>query len=95
MAWKTYDEAIDVIERRHQFFPRAFRWRGRRYEVESVERCWTATRPGARRYFRLQCAAGAFDVFQDLAAGTWHVRRVRWAQEPARVPLARTLPRAV
>jgi len=84
MSWKSYDEAVDLLERRFQFFPQAFRWRGRRYEVETVERSWTASRPRRRRYFRVHCTPGIFDLYHDLTASTWHIRRVRWAAEPSR-----------
>ena len=84
MSWKGYNEAVEVIERRFQFFPQSFRWRGRRYEVDAVERSWTAARPTSRRYFRARCAAGLFDLYQDLTASTWHLQRVRWASEPTR-----------
>lgn len=83
MRWKSYDEAVDLTERRFQFFPQAFRWRGHHYRVEAVERSWTSSRPGWRRYFRVHCTPGIFDLYQDLTASTWHLRRVRWATEPS------------
>jgi hypothetical protein len=82
MSWKVYDEAIEMLERRFQYFPRAFRWRGRRYEVEAVEQCWTVSRRGWKRrverhFFRVHCAEGLFELFQDLRANTWHLRRAK------------------
>lgn len=92
MAWKLYDEAIEILERRFQYFPRAFRWRGRRHDVEAVEECWTVSRQGWRRrverhFFRVQCAEGTFELYQDLEANTWHLRRAKAA--PAPLPEAR------
>ena len=89
MRWKNYDEAVDVTERRFQFFPRPFAGGAAAIEVETVERSWTASRPGWRRYFRVQCTPGIFDLYQDLTASTWHLRRVRWAGEPCTVAMDR------
>jgi hypothetical protein len=82
MGWKIYDEAVDMLVRRHRYFPQVFRWRGRRFEIESVDQCWTVTGHGWRRrahrhYFQVQCAEGTFELFQDLKDGTWHLRRAR------------------
>jgi hypothetical protein len=78
MAWRIYDEAIDMLERRFHYFPRVFYWRGRRYDVEAVEQCWTvARRQVERHFFRVRCAEGTFEVYQDVRANTWHLRRAR------------------
>ena len=84
MGWKIYDEMVDMVQRRHRYFPRVFRWRGQRYRVESVERCWTVARRGWKRrierhFFHVHCAGGEFELFQDVQAGTWHLRRARLA----------------
>ena len=76
MGWKVYDEAVEMQGLRHNYLPQLFRWRGRLYDVDSVERCWTT---GRRRYFRAQCGPGVFELYQDLGLGTWHLRRVRLA----------------
>jgi hypothetical protein len=94
MAWKNYGEAIEMVERRFQLLPHIFRWRGRLYRVSAVERYWTVPKPEWRRrvvghYFRVQCAEGTFEVYQDVRANTWHLRRVSWA--PARTATARTV----
>jgi len=73
-------EAIEMQARRFGYFPRTFRWRGRRYDVSAVERCWTtSTRQwggrAQRHYFRVRCAEGCFELFQDIAHNTWHVAR--------------------
>jgi hypothetical protein len=82
------DDVIDMLERRHGYFPKVFAWRGRRYDVSAVERCWTVTRRGLRgkveRYcFRVRARERAgslsadetFEIYQDLQNRTWHMRR--------------------
>jgi hypothetical protein len=92
MSWKIYDEAVDMVQRRFQYFPRVFRWRGQRYQVDAVERCWTVVRRGwvrraERHFFCVRCAEGEFELYQDIGTGLWHLRRARLGQ--ARVPVAR------
>jgi len=91
MRWRIYDEAVQMIRRRFQFFPEAFCWRGRQFRVQEVQRSWVVTRPGwrqpvERRYYQVQCTSGTFEIYQDLRAGTWHLRRARL--HPARIPPA-------
>ena len=82
------DQMIDMLERRHGYFPKVFAWRGHRYDVFAVERCWTITRRGLRgnveRYcFRVRArprsgsrgGAQTFEIYQDLRNKTWHMRR--------------------
>jgi hypothetical protein len=83
MRWRIYDEAIELLEQRFQYLPRVFRWRGRRYSVEVVRKCWTTSRwrwrgRVERRFFQVQCAEGGFELFQDLRSGTWRLRRARF-----------------
>jgi hypothetical protein len=97
MSWKIFDEAVDMLERRFRYFPRAFRWRGQRYEVEAVERCWTVSKSGWRRrverhYFLVHCDEGAFELYQDLKAGTWHLRRARLKRVQPGAPMRRMAP---
>ena len=71
-------EAIDMRSRRFGYFPRTFVWRGREFQVEAVERCWTTAsrRNGGqmdRHYFQVRCAEGTYNVFQDLRHNTWHI----------------------
>lgn len=77
MAWKIYDEAVDMVQQRWQYFPSIFGWRGRRHEIESIECSWLARGQPARRFFRVRCAEGVFELYQNLGAGTWHLRRAR------------------
>lgn len=82
MGWKIYDEAIEMQQRRFGYFPKVFCWRGHRHVVQSVERCWTVsrrrlTRVAARHFFRVDCTEGTFELYQDAATNTWHVRRAK------------------
>jgi hypothetical protein len=88
VSWKTYDESIELLARRFAYFPQAFRWRGRRYDVDAVERDWTPRLAPARRYFRVQCVAGRVELYHDLVANTWHLHRAHWLAEPARAATA-------
>jgi len=92
MSWKIYDDTVEMVQRRFQYFPDVFRWRGRNHRVQSVRQCWTVARRGwrgqiERHYFRVECAEGEFELYQDVQDGTWHLRRARLAQ--ARVPWVR------
>ena len=55
-------EKIRMDKKRFGYFPHRFTWRGRRYDVEHVERCWTVSRKRLgnkvdRQCFRVRCAA--------------------------------------
>jgi hypothetical protein len=82
------DDVIDMLERRHGYFPKVFSWRGRRYDVYAVERCWTIARRSLRgqveRYFfrvRARPRTGGiegeetFEIYQDLQDSSWHMHR--------------------
>lgn len=73
-------EAIEMRSRRHGYFPGVFVWRGRRYDVDAVERCWTVCRRGRdgrveQHCFRVRCPEGTFDLVQDVRFNTWHIQR--------------------
>jgi hypothetical protein len=73
-------ESIDMRERRHGYFPKLFVWRGHRYRVSAVERCWTVSRRNRgnrveRHCFRVRCPEGTFEVYQDVRYNTWHMQR--------------------
>lgn len=68
-------EPVDMQEKRFGYFPKAFRWHGKRYDVQSVERCWTVANRAPRLYFRVRCDEGLFDLFQDVRGNTWHLTR--------------------
>lgn len=82
-------EKIRMNKKRFGYFPQQFTWRGRRYDVHAVERCWTVSRKRLgnkteRLCFRVRCAGrsggavleGTFDLYQDLDTNTWHLERV-------------------
>lgn len=70
-------EPIQMEAKRFGYFPQTFVWHGRRYEVRTVERCWTVSHPGVRKVerhcFRVRCAEGTFDLSQDARHNTWRV----------------------
>jgi len=73
-------ESIEMRERRHGYFPKSFVWRGHRYDVYAVERCWTVSRRGRggrveRHCFRVRCPEGTFEVYQDVRHNTWHLQQ--------------------
>jgi hypothetical protein len=86
MGWKIYDEAVEMVGRRFGYYPQVFRWRGRFFRVHDVERCWTRSGRGTRHdrrrraerhFFQVSCDEGTFEVYQDLRANTWHLRRAK------------------
>lgn len=102
MKWRRYDEAVEIVQKRFQYFPHVFRWRGRHFGVQSVDRCWTLSRSrwnhrAERHYFRLRCLEGLFEIYQDPRSNTWCLGRallgrdekLRLSQEMKRTPLTR------
>lgn len=79
LGWRFFDEEIVMIERRHQYFPCAFVWRGHHFRVVEVSRCWTRSRRGwrgpGRHYFQVRCSEGAFELYQDTHSANWYLRR--------------------
>jgi hypothetical protein len=54
-------EKIQMNHKRFGYFPQQFTWRGSRYDVHAVERCWTVSRQRwdnkvERLFFRVRCA---------------------------------------
>ena len=70
-------EAVRMESKRFGYFPQTFVWRGRRYDVHAVEQCWTVSRRWVwdveRHCFRVRCAEGTFELYQDAKRNTWHV----------------------
>jgi hypothetical protein len=64
MGWRFFDEAVEMVQRRHGWFPQRFIWRGRAYEVDGIDRCWEV--------------GASFELYHDLELATWHLRRARW-----------------
>ncbi len=80
MGFYKRTEPIQIREKKYGFFPLRFRWHGREYVVNRVERCWTIKRRRwggrvERLCFRVHCREGIFDVFQDLIGNTWHIQK--------------------
>ena len=78
-------ESILITQKRFGFFPEAFLWRGKVYQVISIEECRTVSRHSLfcrveRSYFRARCAEGIFELFQDVLSNTWHVEKVKGAR---------------
>lgn len=73
-------EPISLLSRRHNYFPQRFLWRGEQYNVCAVERAWTEIKRGGkvtRHFFRVRCAEGKFDLYQDVGLNAWYMAR-RW-----------------
>lgn len=74
---RHHEQPVQVQEKRFGYFPKTFRWRGKRYDVQAIERIWAKSRRMPRLYFRVRCRDGIFDLYQDLRADTWHLCAVR------------------
>lgn len=79
-----YGEKIEMVATRYDYFPASFRWRGRRLDVEAVEKCWMTQRRQTRRLFRVRTEAGVFVLAFEPSNDHWQVRS--W-------PLTHWLPR--
>ena len=70
-------ETVQILEKRLGYFPKRFRWHGRRFSVLSVQRVWCTSRawprPVKRRHFALSTAEGPFVLFHDLEHDVWAV----------------------
>lgn len=68
---------VEMEAKRFGYFPQTFVWRGRRFEVQAVERCWSIEQRWVwnivRNCFRVTCAEGSFDLSQNIKNGTWRV----------------------
>jgi hypothetical protein len=73
------DETLHMEARHFGFFPQAFVWGGRQYQVQVVERYWTVLPRrlwDVKQYcFRVHCVEGTFDLCEDVKRHTWHVDR--------------------
>lgn len=82
MPWQVYDEAIEMQRRRFQYFPSQFLWRGHRYVVQKVDRCWSVSRRSwggriERHCFAVTCEEGTFELHQELRTNSWRVHSAR------------------
>ena len=85
---KLYNEAISVTTDRARKDVREFIWRGRRYKVRSIVKCWRvrhtwwADDGGVNRwYYRVQAArngnsAGTYDLYFDGNKRHWCLERI-------------------
>jgi hypothetical protein len=70
-------DAVEIQEKRHGYFPQRFQWRGKAYDVQQVERCWTKTGRSPQLCFRVRCAGGVFDLRQNVNNNIWTLAVVR------------------
>ncbi len=68
-------EAVEMQEKRFGYFPQRFRWRGRVYNVQAVQRCWTKMGEEPQLCFEVKCREGRFELFQHVRANIWEVAR--------------------
>lgn len=88
---RATDEPVRLERRRYGFLPEVFVWRGQRHDIRQIESIWTVAQGGGagrreRRYFRVRCDGGTFDLYHDLLANTWGVRL---PYRPKAVPASR------
>ena len=95
-------EAVTLLARTHDFFPAAFRWRGRRFDVLRIELCWKVQQPAPCRLFQVRTAAGSFVLRYSLKTARWEMTNrpsmlgllPDMPAAPARFPLPRNRQRA-
>ena len=90
MKIKRPHEPIIVTQKRFGYFPKTFLWRGKVYRIISTEECRTVSKRSPfirveRLYFRVRCAEGIFELFQDVLNNTWHVEKVKDGRVHAKV----------
>ncbi|MBI5652397.1 MAG: hypothetical protein HZC40_18415 [Chloroflexi bacterium] len=67
------NHAVEIKEKRFGYFPKVFRWHGKHYDVQAVERCWTHAKSAPLLCFRVRCNEGIFDLYQNVRDNTWHL----------------------
>jgi hypothetical protein len=88
---RVYGEPAEV-RTREDGRPVGFTWRGRQYTVTAVQEHWIVNRDWWRepapvparpelQFWRVEAsaepgAAGTYELSQDIAAGTWTLRRI-------------------
>lgn len=71
-------DKIKMVERRFDFFPAKFFWRGRLHQIEAVNECKTITGrwgDGTRHHFWVRCNGQVMHLCEALPAGDWRVYR--------------------
>ena len=79
-------EPVQLVAKTHGYFPASFRWRGRRFDVVAVEKCWTTSGRAVQRLFCVRCQAGCFVLQQSVEGDHDQWQVIRW-------PLTLWLPR--
>lgn len=69
-------EAAEMLEKRFGYFPKRFRWRGRTYDVDAVEHCWTSMKHHPRLCFRVRCREKRYELSQDIKLNCWEVSMI-------------------
>lgn len=64
---------IKMLARRFGYFPKAFELDGKRYTVQSVNRCWTKAGRTPRLYFSVECTEGIFTLCLSVNTGNWSI----------------------
>lgn len=83
LATTRLNEPISIVAKRNGYFPKAFVWRGKRYNVRRVEKCWTITGRDllgrARQHrFRVWTTDGSvYEMCQDLRTDEWFLEKVK------------------
>lgn len=71
----TEPEPIELLERRYNYLPRRFRWRGSMRYIGEVVSVWDeANQQRPRRYFQVACRGEEYLLFQDLRLGMWYLQ---------------------
>ena len=70
---------IQMLQRRFNYFPKSFVWNNQTHTVMNVLRCWTIAHGLT---FRVRCAAGTFDLTQNMRTNTWTLQPLQKGVDP-------------
>ncbi|MBX7234712.1 MAG: hypothetical protein K1X65_10030 [Caldilineales bacterium] len=75
----SHDEPLAVLCN-PQGAPDRFRWRGRSYQVEAIDRIWRSgpRRSDGRRLYQMRSAGRVFLIAYDPARRSWSLARSPW-----------------
>lgn len=72
-------EPITLCEKRFNYLPTKFLWRGIDHRVHRIERTWSAAggrQKPPRHYFRVRCGDDqVYNIFQDVRLNAWYVEK--------------------
>ncbi len=74
----TMIESIKMLERRFNFFPAKFYWRGRVHNIEAVNECKTVTNPKdsqATYHYWVRCNGQLLHLCEITPSGHWLLQR--------------------